>query len=99
MTELLLLIGACAALRAAGLAVAGRMGPEHPFIRWASSVAMATLAAFVASALLLPSGALATLPLAARLGGMGAAVAVLFWRGGLLLPVLVGLGVAVLLNL
>lgn len=99
MAELLWLIAGCAALRALGLALAGRMGADHPLIRWAAAVAMATLAAFVAQALLLPGGALALLPLHARLGGMAAAGALLWWRGGLLAPVLAGVGAAALLSL
>ncbi len=97
MAELLWLIAGCAALRALGLALAGRMGAEHPLIRWAAAVAMATLAAFVAQALLVPGGALALLPLQARLGGMAAAGAMLCWRGGLLLPVLAGVAMAAVL--
>ncbi|MFL1464069.1 AzlD domain-containing protein [Roseococcus sp. DSY-14] len=98
MAELGWLILGCAGLRGLGLALAGRMGADHPLIRWAAAVAMATLAAFVAQALLWPSGALATLPPLARLGGMAAAGVLLWWRGGLLGPVLAGVAVAALLS-
>lgn len=98
MAELLLLIAGCALLRALGLALAGRMGAEHPLIRWAAAVAMATLAAFVAQALLVPGGALALLPLPARLGGMAVAGAAFLWRPSLLGAVLAGLAAAALLS-
>lgn len=89
--ELALLIAACALMRGAGLAVAGRLSAEHALVRWAASVALATLAAFVALAVAVPSGALAEVPLAARIAGLGAALALFAWRGGLLAPVLAGL--------
>lgn len=94
---LLLLILAGAALRAAGLLVAGRLRTDHPLVRWAASVALATLAAFVAAAVLAPSGVLAGIPLPARLGGMGVALGVMLWRGSLLIPLLAGLGATLLI--
>lgn len=94
---LLLLILAGAALRGAGLLVAGRLRTDHPFVRWAASVALATLAAFVAAAILAPTGALAGIPVTARLLGILVALGVVFWRGGLLAPLLAGLGVTLLL--
>lgn len=90
-TGLVLLILAGAAMRAAGLLVAGRQRPDHPFIQWAASVALATLAAFVMGAVAAPGGLLAQLPLPARLAGAAAALAVWAWRGGLLGPVLAGI--------
>ena len=90
---LLLLILAGLALRGGGMLVAGRLRPDHPLVRWAASVALATLAAFVAASVLAPSGALAMIPFAARLAGLAMAIAALAWRGGLLLPLLTGLGV------
>ena len=90
---LLLLILAGLALRGGGMLMAGRLRPDHPLVRWAASVALATLAAFVAASVLAPAGALATIPLGARLAGLAAAIAVLAWRGGLLVPLLAGLGV------
>lgn len=94
---LLLLILAGVALRGAGLLVAGRLRTDHPFVRWAASVALATLAAFIAAAVLAPGGALATIPLPARLAGLLAALVLHAWRGGLLLPLLGGLAVTLLL--
>ncbi|MFN3449920.1 MAG: AzlD domain-containing protein [Roseococcus sp.] len=87
-----LLVLACAGMRGAGLLVAGRLSPDHPFVRWAASVSLATLAAFVTLAVVAPTGALALIPLSGRLLGLGAALAVLAWRGGLLAPMLAGLG-------
>nr|WP_283771020.1 AzlD domain-containing protein [Roseococcus pinisoli] len=92
-----MLILACAGMRAAGLLVAGRLKPDHPFVRWAGSVAQATLTAFVLAAVIAPGGIMASLPLVARVAGLAAAVAILFWRGGLLLPVLGGLAVTLVL--
>lgn len=89
---LVLLILACALLRAVGLLVAGRLRPDHPFVRWAASVALATLAAFISIAILAPSGLLATVALPARLAGLVTALAWLAWRGGMLAPLLAGLG-------
>jgi hypothetical protein len=69
---LLLLALAGAALRATGLLVAGRLPADHPLVRWAASVAVATLAAFIAAAVVAPGGALAAVPFVARLMGMAA---------------------------
>ncbi|UPY37789.1 AzlD domain-containing protein [Sediminicoccus sp. KRV36] len=93
---LLLLILACIGLRGAGLLVAGRLRPDHPLIRWAASVALATLAAFIALAILAPGGGLASIPAAARIAGLCAAIAMLTWRGGLLQPLLAGLALTLL---
>ena len=90
---LLLLILAGIALRGGGMLVAGRLRADHPLVRWATSVALATLAAFVAACVLAPGGAPATIPFAARLAGLAVAIAAMAWRGGLLLPLLTGLGV------
>lgn len=88
---LALLVLACAGMRGLGLLVAGRLAPDHPFVRWAASVSLATLAAFVTLAVVAPTGALALIPLAGRVLGLGAALAVLAWRGGLLAPLMAGL--------
>ena len=88
---LILLALAGAVLRALGLLLAGRMQPDHPFVRWAGAVALATLAAFVAAAVFTTAGAV---PLLARGAGIAAALAWLGWRGGLLAPLLAGFGVA-----
>lgn len=90
---LLLLILGCAAMRGAGLLVAGRLRTDHPFVRWAASVSLATLTAFVLAAVVAPSGILTDIPLLARAVGLAASVAILFGRGGLALPVLGGLAV------
>ncbi len=90
---LILLILAGALLRAAGLLVAGRLRPDHPFVRWAASVALATLAAFIVLAILAPGGALAGIPWWARGAGVLAALAWMRLRGGMLGPLLMGLAV------
>ena len=81
------------ALRAVGVALAGALRPDHPFITWAAMVSQATLAALVALAIATPAGALATVPLPARLGGVAAGVAALLLGRERLLPAL-GLGLA-----
>ncbi len=68
-------------MRALGLLLAGPLRPDHPFIRWAASVAQATLAAFVVLAVAAPSGALAGIPWPARLAGAGTALALLLLPG------------------
>lgn len=95
---LILLILACVLLRSAGLLVAGRLRPDHPFVRWAASVSLATLAAFIAVAIVAPTGLLAGIPLAARLCGLAVAIAWMLWRGGLLAPLLAGLAATAALD-
>lgn len=90
---LILLILAGALLRAAGLLVAGRLRPDHPFVRWAASVALATLAAFIMLAILAPGGALAGIPWWARAAGVLGALTWMRFRGGMLGPLLAGLAV------
>ncbi len=78
---LLALALACQAMRALGLILAGPLRPDHPFIRWAASVAQATLAAFVVLAVVAPAGSLAGVPWPARLAGAAAALGVLLVPG------------------
>ena len=87
---------ACLALRLAGVVLAGGFAADHPLIAWATAVAQATLAAFVALAIVAPSGALADVSLAARLAGLGVGVAVCLGYGRRLLPALVA-GIATML--
>lgn len=84
------------AMRGAGLLVAGRLAPTHGFVRWANSVAIATIAAFVTLAVIAPTGALALIPWPARAAGCAAAAAVFAWRGGLLGPMAAGLAATLL---
>ena len=63
--SLLLAAAAMLLLRGLGLLVAGALRPDHPLIAWAAAVSQATLAAFVALAVVAPSGAVAGIPLAA----------------------------------
>ena len=88
--DLALLLSALAMLllRAVGLLVAGALRPEHPLVAWAASVSQATLAAFVALAVVAPGGATVGVPLAARLAGLGFGL-LAWWAGrGRLLPAL-----------
>ncbi|WP_191083828.1 hypothetical protein [Roseococcus microcysteis] len=94
---LALLVAACAAMRGAGLFVAGRLGADHPFVRWAASVAMATLAAFVTLAVVAPTGSLTLIPWQGRVAGFCAAMGVLAWRGGLFAPLMAGLAATLLM--
>lgn len=96
---LLLLILACLVLRAAGLLVAGRLRPDHPFVRWAASVALATLAAFIAAAVVAPTGMLASIPFPARILGLVVAIGWMLRRGGLLGPLVAGLAATAALQL
>lgn len=96
--SLLVVAFACQAMRALGFVLAGPLRPDHPFIRWAASVAQATLAAFVVLAVMAPTGALAAVPLAARLAGAAVALGVLLLPGQdqVLVALLAGLTVAAL---
>ena len=93
---LLLTALACLGLRLAGVWLAGGLTADHPAIAWATAVAQATLAAFVALAIVAPAGALAEVPLAARLAGLGVGVAVLLAMRRRLLPALLA-GLAAML--
>lgn len=89
---LALTAAACLALRLAGVWLAGGLTAEHPAIAWATAVAQATLAAFVALAIVAPAGALAEVPLAARLAGLGTGVVVcLAFRRRMLPALMAGL--------
>jgi hypothetical protein len=96
--ELALLLAAAAmlVLRAAGVLVAGALRPDHPLIAWAAAVSQSTLAAFVALAVAAPSGAVAGIPLGARLAGLAAGLLGYAALRGRLLPAL-GVGLATLL--
>jgi hypothetical protein len=79
-------------LRAAGLAVAGALRPDHPFVAWAAAVSQATLAAFVVLAVIAPAGAMASVPAPARVSGLvGGLAAYALLRGRLLPSLAVGL--------
>lgn len=95
--DLALLLTALAmlALRAAGMLVARALRPEHPFILWATAVSQAVLAVFVTLAVLVPTGAVAAVPLPARLAGLAAGLAAYATLRGRLLPAL-GAGLLVL---
>lgn len=95
---LLLTALACLGLRALGVMLAGGLSAEHPLIAWATAVAQATLTAFVVLAIVTPSGALAEVPLAARLAGLGVGLAVCLSFGRRMLPALLA-GLAAMLLL
>jgi len=94
---LLLTAAAMLALRGAGMLLAGTLRPDHPFIRWAAAVSQAVLAAFVTLAVIAPAGAVAAVPLSARLAGLAAGLVVHAATGGRMLPSL-GAGLAALLG-
>ncbi len=79
------------ALRGAGMAVAGALRPDHPFVAWAAAVSQATLAAFVALAVVAPAGVLAGVPAAARVAGLVVGLAAFAALRGLLPALLAGL--------
>jgi hypothetical protein len=92
---LLLAALAMLALRGLGMLLAGALRPDHPFILWAAAVSQATLAAFVTLALIAPGGAVATVPLPARLAGLAVGLLGFLAVRGRLLPAL-GLGLGAL---
>ena len=83
------------ALRGLGMLLAGALRPDHPFVLWAAAVSQATLAAFVTLVILAPMGAVAAVPLPARLAGLAAGLLGFLALRGRLLPAL-GLGLAAL---
>jgi hypothetical protein len=93
---LVLTAAACLGLRLAGVWLAGGLTAEHPAIAWATAVAQATLAAFVTLAIVAPSGALAEVPLAARLAGLGIGIAACLLMHRRMLPALLA-GLAAML--
>lgn len=93
---LLLTALACLGLRLAGVWLAGGLSTEHPAIAWATAVAQATLAAFVTLAIVAPAGALAEVPLVARLAGLGVGVAACLALRKRMLPALLAGLVAML---
>lgn len=62
--------------RALGAVLVGRVDPDGPVVRWFALTSYALLAALVVRLLILPSGSLAELPLAIRLGAMAITLAV-----------------------
>lgn len=93
---LLLAAAAMLLLRGLGVLVAGALRPDHPLVAWATAVSQATLAAFVALAVVVPGGAVAGIPLAARLAGLAAGLLGYAALRQRLLPAL-GVGLAALL--
>nr|WP_255528946.1 AzlD domain-containing protein [Roseomonas rosulenta] len=88
---------ACLALRLLGVWLAGGLSTDHPAIAWATAVAQATLAAFVTLAIVAPAGALAEVPLAARLAGLAAGVLACLAMQRRMLPALM-VGLATMLG-
>jgi len=93
-------IGIGLALRLLGLMLGGALRPDHGFIAWASAVSVATLACFVALAIVAPAGLLATVPLAARLAGVAGGAVAYLGLGRRLLPAMIaGIGALLLARL
>jgi hypothetical protein len=93
---LILTAVACLGLRLAGVWLAGGLTADHPAIAWARAVAQATLAAFVTLAIVAPAGALAEVPLVARLAGLGVGIAACLAMHKRMLPALLA-GLAAML--
>ena len=72
--------------RALGAVLVGRIDPDGAVVRWFTLTSYALLAALVVRLLILPSGSLAELPLAVRLGAMVVTLAVWRLAGRRLLP-------------
>ena len=70
------------------VAFARRLDEGSPLLEWVRSVATALLAAVVAKLVIFPTGALAALPLWARLGALGVGLSVLLIRRTIVLPAL-----------
>lgn len=85
------------ALRGAGMLLAGALRPDHPFIRWASAVSQAVLAAFVVLAVVAPAGASAGVAAPARLAALAAGLFAYAATGGRML-VSLGAGLGALLG-
>ena len=86
--------------RALGAVLVGRVDPEGPVVRWFALTSFALLAALVVRLLILPSGSLAELPLAIRLGAVAVTLAVWRLSGRRVLPaVLAGSGCIVVAGL
>jgi len=68
--------------RALGVALSGRIEPHGQLFEWIACIAYALLSALIARMILLPSGLLAEVPLAERIGAavLGLAVFFLFKR-------------------
>lgn len=93
---LLLAAAAGLSMRIAGVLMARRMRPDHPFVAWAGALAGATLAAFVVIALVSPSSPAASVPPLVRAVGLGAAL-LAYFRWGLLAGLAAGITVLSLL--
>ena len=85
--------------RALGVALAGRIGPNSPWLDWVGCVAYALLAGLIARMLLLPAGPLMETATLSRAVGVGLAIAVYFGsRRNILAGVLTGAGALTLLE-
>ena len=84
-------IAATFAWRVLGVALTRRIDPEGPVFRWFSLASYAVLAGLLTRLLVLPTGDLASVDLAIRLGAAGVAAAVfLLARRSLLAGVVAG---------
>ena len=97
----LLIAGAAATYvwRALGVALSGRIVPHGRLFEWIACVAYALLSGLVARMILLPSGPLATVPLAERVGAAALALLVFFLaRRNMPLGVVAGVAVFMALS-
>ncbi|MEQ8964303.1 MAG: AzlD domain-containing protein [Azospirillaceae bacterium] len=90
---LVIIVGAAVTYfwRGLGVALAGRLKADSPWLGWVTCVAFALLAGLIARMITLPIGPLAEAPLIARLAGAGVALGLFFFvRRDLLVAVLGG---------
>jgi branched-subunit amino acid transport protein len=82
--------------RMLGVGLSRGIGEDSELLRWVRAVATALLMAVVAKLLVVPSGALAGVPLAGRLGALAAGLAAcLLWRRSVFAGVIVGQAVLI----
>lgn len=84
--------------RALGVALSGRISPQGKVFDWVACIAYALLSGLIARMILLPSGPLAVLALADRVGAAVLALAV-FFLSRRNMPLGIACGVAVLMVL
>lgn len=96
MTELLLIIFIAGFLatdiwRWLGVAVSGRLSPDHPVVRWVELVSIALLMGFIVRLTVLPQNELADVPLWLRLATLALSIGLyLYFRWLPIIPVSIG---------
>lgn len=86
VTVMLVAAGATFVWRALGAVLVDRIDPDGPVVRWFTLTSYALLAALVVRLIGLPTGSLASVPLAVRLGAVAATLAVWWLTGRSVLP-------------